>query len=138
MIDTDVRYEMKGRARVAVMLLVGLGFLSFGCDSGGGGGIGPIILITNQWREEGNPDHRFDLNSLDDDRSEGAFTGVEELERNGVTEFNNLAGFWSDGVIRFTIDRPEGPLRYTGEIDEDNVRRLEFTSSRGSLVIVRD
>lgn len=130
---------MAARTLVATISIIALLIVTPGCDSGGGGdegGVGPIILITNQWREEGNPDHQFSLNSLDDNRTEGAFTGTET--RNNFTEFNDLAGFWSDGAIQFTIDRPNGPLRYTGTFEEANTKRLAFTSSAGSLVIVRD
>lgn len=122
-----------------VILIIGWLLLIVGCDSGGeGGGIGPIILITNQWWEEGIPDHRFDLDSFDDLRTRGAFTGEESIPRDGFTEFNDLAGFWSDGEIQFTVDRPGGLVRYEGTFNEENAKRLEFNSSAGRLVIVRD
>ncbi len=109
------------------------------CDSEGeGGGVGPIILITNQWRNEADSDHRFDLDSPDDNRSEGAFIGEEERPVGDLVEFNDLVGFWTDGRIQFTVSRPDGDVRYTGTFDEVNQKRLEFTSSLGPLVIIRD
>lgn len=126
------------RARIVltILLLVGFSFNTFGCDSGAT--VGTIILITNQWWEEGDPEHRFSLRSPDDNRTEGAFTGEEQRPREGFTEFNDLVGFWSDGHIQFTVERPDGDVRYTGEFDEENAKRLEFRSSAGELVIVRD
>lgn len=128
---------MYGKAFITIILVAGLSFTSAGCDSAGDA-VGAIILITNQWREEGNPDHQFDLDSLDDERTEGAFTGQEILPLNGSTEFYDLAGFWKDGEIQFTVNRNGDRVRYHGEFDQPNAKRLEFSSSAGDLVIVRD
>lgn len=128
---------MRSRLTVASLALI-LALSTSGCDSGGGGDVGPIILITNQWWEEGNPDHQFQFNSPDDFRTEGAFSGEEALPRENFTEFNELVGFWTNGRIQFTVERPDGDVRYVGTFEEENQTRLEFTSPAGDLVIVRD
>lgn len=133
-----VRSWRKSGWLMAILVVLLITFTT-SCDSGGnGGGVGPIILITNQWWDESDPDHRFTLESPDDERSEGAFTGEEELPQGNFSEFNDLVGFWKDGHIQFTIERPDGDVRYTGTFDEELVTRLEFTSAEGDLVIVRD
>ena len=129
---------MWSRAGIMIISMAALAFLNTGCDSAGEAATGAIILITNQWTEEGDPDHEFSLNSLDDNRSEGAFTGTETLPVNGSTEFYDLAGFWKDGEIQFTVDRSGNRVRYRGEFDDESPTRLEFTSSAGDLVIVRN
>lgn len=97
--------------------------------------IAPIIILTNTWAEEGNPEHTF---SFSDDtngesQAEGTFTGTETLP--DLTEFD-FEGDWSHGRVEFTVHRAED-VTYTGTIPEDDANRIEYHSSAGNLVLVR-
>lgn len=99
--------------------------------------LGPaaVILLTNTWHEEGDDAHTFGI--LDDTggeaRDHGAFTGNETLD--GV-EYP-LSGSWSDSRVELLLSRVPG-VTWRATIRPSNTNRLEFTSSQGSLVIVRN
>lgn len=97
---------------------------------------GAIIILTNTWNEEGNENHRF---NIQDDtgfeaRESGTFTGTETLPDNTQYE---LSGSWSNSRVTMTIQR--NPVQtWRANITEDNANRLVFTrSGGGTLVLVR-
>ena len=94
-----------------------------------------VILLTNTWHEEGNDTHTFGI--LDDTggeaRDHGTFTGNETL--NGVAY--PLSGSWSDSRVTMNLSRVQG-VSWRATIRPANTNRLEFSSSQGSLVIVRN
>jgi hypothetical protein len=100
--------------------------------------LGPLVTLTNGWRNEANPDHRFiiqDQNAGGNPQREGTFDGTEQLP-DGDTFFD-LEGFWtSDGKIQFTVHRASD-VTYRGTLT-DNPKRIAFTSSAGPLVLITD
>lgn len=117
----------------ALITLVAAAIATAGC--GAEAVIAPIIILTNTWAEEGNPEHTvfFSDDTEGEPRSHGTFTGNETLPDG--TEFD-LEGSWSRGRVEFTVHRAQD-VTYEAEIPEDNANRLEFSSSVGSLVLVR-
>jgi hypothetical protein len=106
-----------------------------GCDDSTGSPL-PVVILTNTWQEEGNANHTFSIQDDTDGtpRSDGTFTGTETLPN--FTEYD-LSGSWSNGRVSMVLERvPNVTLR--ADIEEDNTDRLEFGSSAGSLVLVRN
>jgi hypothetical protein len=98
--------------------------------------VGPLIVLTNTWRNEAVEDHRFSLsdNTNGTPRREGTFTGTEFTPN--FEEFD-LTGSWtSDGHVQFTVQRPGGAVTYSGRLTS-NVNRMELSSATGHLVLVR-
>jgi hypothetical protein len=86
-------------AGAAVVLTAGVVIAS----CAGAAAAGPLILLTNSWREVGNEAHIFDIT---DDRNghaaeRGTFTGTEE---DGLADFD-LEGDWNGGQVRMTVYR---------------------------------
>jgi len=97
---------------------------------------GYFLLITNSWQDVTQTNHRFNLVSNDDNKTEGSFTGQEFVNANDFTGFN-LSGIWKDNDIQFTVQRSTGSVRYAGSISSDRPTELSFSSSAGSLRIRR-
>ena len=94
-----------------------------------------VIILTNTWAEEGNPDHTvfFQDDTGGVARSAGTFTGTETMPDG--TEYD-VAGSWDESRVTMTTERVHG-VTWRAEIPEDNANRLEFSSSAGYLVLVR-
>lgn len=131
---------MKGITSVLLaVLLVGASLNFMSCAAAGT--VAPIILITNQWFQEGrgagtDNERRFSLNSLDDCQARGAFTGEERARQANQTRTYDLTGFWHDGFIQMTVNRDGTNVRYTGSYDEDNVKRLRLVSPHETITII--
>jgi hypothetical protein len=99
--------------------------------------VGPLIVLTNTWRNETNQNHTFSINddTQGTPRRSGHFTGNENVP--GAAQPNPFSGFWNtDGHVEFTVQRAGGAVRYTGRLT-DNLNRMELTSSAGNLVLIR-
>lgn len=100
--------------------------------------LGPLIVLSNTWRNSTNPDHTFSF--IDDtgghaSRS-GTFEGNEHTPQPNDLP-NRFTGFWrEDGRIEFTVERPTGNVTYTGRLTND-LNRMDLTSSAGSLTLLR-
>lgn len=102
---------------------------------------GPIILITNQWKDEANENHVFALESENDDgESEGVFTGTEfiDITVNDEDDQHDLTGRWADGQIEFTVDRDGDETTYEATFSEDDPKRLSFTAGSETLVLIKE
>jgi hypothetical protein len=122
--------------RRSLLAVVGVVSLSVAC-SDSGSALGPLITITNQWRNEANADHTFFFldNTGGTARREGTFTGNEQPPGGAAT--NDLTGSWStNGRIQFTVQRPAGNVTYQGTLTS-NLDRMSLTSSAGPLVLIR-
>ena len=121
------------RVRFAALALATLALPACGAEAV----VGPIIILTNRWTEVGRPEHAFQFNDDTDGTavSEGTFTGTEFLP-DGRTEYE-FDGFWRGGRVEFTVKRGAQNVTYRGTITEDNVDRIEYTSSAGRLVLER-
>jgi hypothetical protein len=97
---------------------------------------GFFVLISNSWQDVTNPDHVFNLQSADDNKTEGSFTGQEFVDANDFTGFE-LSGSWADNRIQFDVQRDTGTVRYSGSITSDRPTELSFSSSAGPLRIRR-
>ena len=106
-----------------------------GCDDSTGSPL-PIIILTNTWQEEGNAEHTvFFLDDTDGTpQSSGTFTGTETLP--DFTEYD-ISGSWGKGRITMTTARLP-TITWRADISEDNPDRLVFSSSYGTLVLVRN
>ena len=127
----SMRKPTEGRTRWAWVLLLPL--LLGGCTDP----VTPlaVIILTNTWQEEGNPDHTI---FFDDDtggvaQSSGTFIGTETMPDG--TEFD-VAGGWDNSRVTMTTDRVPG-VTWRARIREDNANRLEFSSDHGYLTLVR-
>ena len=122
---------MKTLLRLGAFLVV----LTAGC----GDPVTPlaIIVLTNTWQELGNAEHTFGI--LDDTdgtaASAGTFTGTETLP-DGVTTYA-IEGYWRSSTVTMTVNRSPA-VTYRARIPEDDADRLDFTSSAGSLILVRN
>lgn len=108
-----------------------------GCSSGGADILGPLITLTNQWRDETNQNHTFQFNDNTGGTAQrsGTFTGNENTP---AGQQYPLTGSWSsNGNIQFTVVRPSGSVTYNGTLTS-NLNRISFTSSAGNLVVVRN
>jgi hypothetical protein len=95
----------------------------------------PIIFISNTWEEVGNVNHRFSLESTDDGKTAGAFTGLEFVDAADLVG-NPIAGTWNRAEIRMTVTRHAGATLYTGPF-ADQTNQLALTFSGGTLTIRR-
>jgi len=106
-----------------------------GCDDSTGSPV-PIITITNTWQEDGHADHTFSITDDTDGtaQSSGTFTGTEALS--DQSEYD-LAGGWGKGRVTLILERLPNVI-WQADIAGENPDRLTFTSSSGTLVIVRN
>ncbi len=99
--------------------------------------LGPLIVLSNTWRDSTNSDHTFSL--IDDtdgtpSRS-GSFTGNENVP--GNPQQNTLTGLWREnGQVEFTVQRPTGAVTYSGQLTS-NLNRMDLSSSAGHLTLLR-
>jgi len=120
------------RCLTATLLLLALGLAA--CSGDDEETPDPILTITNQWTDEADGDHYFDLVSGDDTRPAGTFTGTEIQPDQSTFD---LTGSWARGEVQFVVDR-DGGVAYTATFTEDNPTRLVFQSgTAGQLVITR-
>ena len=123
------------RMRAFRVVLIGLTAGVAACGAAGDV-LGPLVILTNNWRDEANANHTF---LIQDDtgflaKRSGTFTGTERLPSGATFQ---LEGFWSEnGSIQFTVHRSPDVI-YRGTIPGDNANRLPFTSSAGNLVWLR-
>jgi hypothetical protein len=99
--------------------------------------LGPLIILTNTWHELNNDDHTFSItdNTNGVASREGTFTG-NETDPVTFDEYP-FTGFWTrEGDVEFTVQRPGGAVRYTGQLTS-NLNRMDLSSSAGHLVLVR-
>ncbi|HEX6558278.1 MAG TPA: hypothetical protein VF021_02430 [Longimicrobiales bacterium] len=105
------------------------------CDSADP--LGPLVILTNAWRDVTDDTHTFLLNDdtgFEPKRS-GTFTGTETLP--DATQYQ-LEGFWTDrGKVEFTVHRASN-VTYRGTLSAATPDRIDFTSSAGSLTLVRN
>ena len=100
--------------------------------------LGPLIVLSNTWRDSTNAAHTF---SFIDDTNQtpsrsGTFTGNETTPGPNSVQYP-FTGFWREvGRIEFTVDRPTGDVTYTGRLT-NNLNRMDLTSSAGSLTLLR-
>jgi hypothetical protein len=105
------------------------------CSDQAGGG--PLVLITNSWREVGNEGRRFNLNATTAEPADkGEFAGTEVDE-----EDYDIEGVWSHGRITMTVYR-NPVITWRARVTQDEPTTLVFTRTVGaavdSLVIFRD
>ncbi len=125
-----------GAMRSLRAVLFGLTVGTAACAAAVGDILGPLVILTNQWRDEANASHTFTVqdNTGFMAKRSGTFTGTENLP-NGTTF--QLEGSWAEnGSIQFTVHRSPD-VTYRGTIPGDNASRLTFTSSAGGLVWLR-
>lgn len=99
--------------------------------------LGPLIVLSNTWRDSNNAEHTFSFidNTTAPSRS-GTFTGNETTPGPNSVQFQ-LTGLWREnGSVEFTVQRPTGAVTYRGQLTS-NLNRIEFTSSAGNLVLLR-
>lgn len=127
------------RKAVALVALLTVTTLGLGCTEtdSGGSPTAPqalyLLIITNIWVDEADGEHTFNLFSNDDGSVEGDFEGEETLPD---FTFFEITGRWQNNRVEFTVNRPT-PVTYTATLSSDNPNRLVFSSSEGSLVLVR-
>ena len=132
------RSILKSAAWLIIVLLV-----LEGCDSTSEPAPlpGPIILITNQWKEVDNENHVFELTSENDDgESEGVFTGIEfiDITVNDPDDQHDLTGSWANGRVEFTVDRDGVETTYEATFTEDAPSQLSFTAGSETLVLFKE
>ena len=100
--------------------------------------LGPLIVLSNTWRDASNAEHTF---SFIDDTNQvpsrsGTFTGNETTPGPNSVQYQ-FAGQWREnGDVEFTVQRPGGPVTYRGTLTS-NLNRMDLTSSAGPLVLLR-
>jgi hypothetical protein len=95
----------------------------------------PNIFISNTWEEVGNVNHPFSLQSTDDGKTAGAFTGLEFVDAADLVG-NPIAGTWSRAEIRMTVTRHAGATVYIGPF-ADQTDLMVLTHAGGTLTIRR-
>lgn len=76
----------------------------------------PVLIITNSWGVEGDPDRSFIFQSQDDGETSGTFDGFEELEQGNIQ--NELEGSWQDGQIQFIVGGTRNDAVYEGTFSD--------------------
>jgi hypothetical protein len=125
---------MTGRKALFTTLL-GAALLLPACDDTSGPR--PLISLNETWHEQGNEQHTF---AFADDadfipRNAGVFEGIETLP--GGTPQYPLEGSWSNGSVRFTVERAQS-VTYTADFTYNSPDTLVFTSSAGNLTLIRN
>ncbi len=98
----------------------------------------PILIITNTWGVEGDPDRKFSFQSGNDGETSGTFQGFEQLDTPGEFIENELQGSWAGGRIQFTVEGTRNGAEFEGTF-HDSPDRLTVTSDDldETLVLVR-
>lgn len=106
-------------------LFVGLiGVAGGGCGGGEGGTTAPVDnylpVISNFWRNTKDPNYTLLLQSSDDRKPTGAFTGTETHPIFGRSA---AGGSWTHSTFLLTISRSSGAVTYAGKfISRDTIR----------------
>ncbi|MGH7500832.1 MAG: hypothetical protein ACREL7_03660 [Longimicrobiales bacterium] len=98
---------------------------------------GALVLISNTWENVADTQHSFSLASGDDGEREGTFTGTEQHDTNPALDGNDLTGSWANSEITFTVVRQTGSVTYTGELTEDGLDQITFTTNTGAHLTLR-
>lgn len=98
----------------------------------------PILIITNTWGVEGDPERKFSFNSEDDGQTSGTFEGFEQLDTPDEFIQNPLQGTWSDGTIEFTVEGTRNGAQFEGTFADAPDRITIYSEDLNeTLVIVR-
>ncbi len=105
-------------------LFVGVIGLAFSGCGGEGGTTAPVDnylpVISNFWRNTKNANYTLLLQSSDDRKPTGVFTGTETHPTFGSSA---TAGSWTNSTFVMTIARSGGAVTYTGKfISKDTIR----------------
>lgn len=96
-----------------------------------------IPQVENQWQDESDANHIFNLSTDDEGLNKGLFSGGEVYPDSNIDDNNPapIIGFYINRDIEFNISRPSGTYKFTGKIINEN--RMEFNSVFGKLVLVK-
>jgi hypothetical protein len=116
-------------ARKTALLAVLIGATLFGCGGdGGGGGTGPVDnylpLVSNFWKNVAAPAHTLTLQSSNDLKATGSFTGTEAHPTFGSSQ---TSGSWTNSTFTMSIARSGGAVTYTGKFVSRDTLRLTRT-----------
>lgn len=90
-----------------------------------------IPQVENQWKDESDDSHTFNLNTDDEGLNRGLFSGFENFPDSSF----QLIGFFINRDIEFNVSRNSGTYKFTGRIINEN--RMEFNSVLGKLVLIK-
>jgi hypothetical protein len=91
-----------------------------------------LPIFTNFWRSTDDPDHTFNLNSVDDGQPSGSITGSENFN----FEQSELEGTFEHlRVTNLTIHRSTGDVVYTGRLVLPTI--LLLASGADTIVLYR-
>ena len=128
---------MRRRSRLAIggLAIAGIAYLTtMSCSDPVSTAIF-IATISNTWNEINVPEHTFSLDSPDDGKTAGTFTGEETIP--GVQGASPITGEWSDNDISMTLVRNGHQVTYHGKLTHDRQDTIRFTSP-SQLVICRN
>lgn len=98
----------------------------------------PILIITNTWGVEGDPDRKFSFNSEEDGQASGTFEGFEQLDTPQEFIENPLQGSWSNGRIEFTVEGARNGAVFDGTFQDAPDRLTVYSDDLNeTLVLVR-
>jgi hypothetical protein len=105
------------------------------CGDAAGPGGGPIIVISQTWRNATLAQHTIFFRSPDDGQPSGVIAGREDHPTFGPN--SPVGGFWADGRVEIVIHRGEDRRhKYVAYVTADNPERLEFTPLNGGPAFV--
>jgi hypothetical protein len=97
------------------------------------------LVITATWQVEGEEGRTFRFDADQDDSeglTNGTFQGFEDIDTETVSAIHDLTGWWDQGEIQFTLQRPGGNVVYTATFQADFPNRLTFHSPNEVIVLV--
>lgn len=110
------------RRRALLASLIGL---AFGCGGGESGATAPVDnflpVISNFWRNTKLPAHTLTLQSVDDRKPTGTFTGTEAHPTLGSS---TASGSWTNSTFSMSISRSGGSVTYNGKFISRDTMRL--------------
>ena len=117
------------RSPLSVLVALSLPLLlSCGSESGPSAPDNYLPVISNFWRNVATPAHTLLMQSTDDRKPSGVFTGTETRPGSGSSP---VSGSFSNSAATFVINRSSGAVTYTGKFFGGDSLRL--TGSGESL-----
>jgi hypothetical protein len=127
---------MLNRTLVATLLL-GSSLATTSCDPVTAVAV-PVLVISATWDVQGDPDRTYTFRAVEDDSeglTKGTFTGSENVTT--APDDYDLTGWWANGNIEFTVQRPGGNVVFTAKFHHDRPSQLTFTSAQETIVLLQ-